>query len=303
MFLHLWRIIKFAGVDMVRNASLSFMTILILTLLVLSVNTLVGVRFLTSQAVEAIKQKIDVSIYLKPTVSDDETQKFKKTLEDFPEVKQVGFVSRDDSLKNFKEKYRDNPEILASLDELGENPLGATLIIKTEDPRHYEKIIAGIDKPEYDHLIEDKTFADTQTAIERIQIITTQIEHFAMGITSLFAFIAIIIVFNTIRVAIYTERVEISIKKLVGASNWFVRGPYLFEACFFSTMAIIFGGALLYGAVRLIDPIISPVFDQSAMLTTGLKTHILALAGLQYAAILSLTVLTSTIAMRKYLRT
>lgn len=300
---HLWRIIKFSFVDIARNASLSFMTILILTLLLLSVNTLFGVRFLTSQAVSAIKQKIDVSIYVKPTVSDEDTEKLKKTIEAFSDVKQVVYINRDDSLKNFKEKYKDNPEILASLNELDGNPLGATLIIKTDEPKDYEKIIAGINKPEFNSLIEDKTFADTQTAITKIQTITTQIEHFAIGITSLFAFIAIIIVFNTIRVAIYTERVEIGIKKLVGASNWFIRGPYLFEAFFFSTLALIIASGVVYAGIRLLDPIVSPLFDQPAMLTTGLKTHILALVGIQYGAILGLTILTSAVAMRKYLKT
>lgn len=303
MLLRLWRIIKFSSVDMVRNASLSFMTVLILTLLILSVNTLLGVRFLTSQAVAAIKQKIDVSIYLKPTTSLDETEMIKKALESFSEVKEVILVSREDSLKNFKEKYHDNPEILASLEELGDNPLGATLVVKTDEPKNYEKIIAGISKPEYENFIEEKTFADTQTAIEKIQVITTQIENFAIGLTSLFAFIAVIIVFNTIRVAIYTERIEISIKKLVGASNWFVRGPYLFEAGFFSTLAIIFGGLIVYSAARLIDPIVSPFFDQTAILTMSLKNHILALVGLQFGTVLLLTVVASLIAMRRYLKT
>lgn len=299
----MWRIIKFAFIDMVRNLSLSFMTVLILTLLVLSVNTLIGVRFLTTQAVTVIKHKIDVSIYLKPTASDEATQNLKKKIESFSEVRQVDFINREDSLKNFKDKYKDRPDILASLDEIGSNPLGATLIVKTDEPKDYEKIIASISTPEYDNLIEDKTFADTQAAIEKIQSITTQVEHFTIAVTSLFAIIAIIIVFNTIRVAIYTERTEISIKKLVGASNWFVRGPYLFEAVFFSTLAVLFSAAIIFAGLRFVDPIVSTMFGTTALLTNTLKTHILALAGMQYGAVLGLSLLTTAIAMRKYLRT
>jgi len=116
----------------------------------------------------------------------------------FPEVTETTYFNKEETLGKFREAYKDNPKIVASLDELGSNPLGATLIIKTREPRDYEKIITALGVPEYESIIEAKTFGDTQKAIEKIETITTQVERFTLFLTSLFALISFIIIFNTV---------------------------------------------------------------------------------------------------------
>jgi cell division transport system permease protein len=297
-----FRIVRFALQDMFRNFSLSFMTVLVLILLLLSVNTLIAVRVLTGEAITTVKQQIDVSVYFNPKATDTQVGEVRSFVEAFPEVTKTTFLNKDESLGKFRELYQANPAILASLDELGDNPLGATLIVKTKEPQDYEKIMNALALPEYAKIIDAKTFGDTQTAITKIQQITTQVERFTLGLTVLFAVISFIIIFNTVRVAIYTQRTEISIKKLVGATNWYVRGPYVVESILFSLVAL----GVAYGLVRLVlvyaEPYLTTVFNRAGILTNYLGAHIIELAAWQLGAVVILTVGTSLLAMRRYLK-
>lgn len=296
------RVLRFAIQDIVRNMSLSLMTIFILTLMLLSINTLVVIQVITSEATALVKDQIDVSIFFSHEAQDEEITEVQEYLQLFPEVNGVEYISREDVYNKFKSQYADNDEILASLEELGENPLGPTMIVSTREPGDYPKIIEALQVPEYQNIIEAKTFGDTEIAIERIDTVTTQVERFSLALSILFAVIAFLIIFNTIRVAIYTHRTEISIKKLVGATNWFVRGPYLVEAFFFTIVSIAISSILVWLALQTIDPYVGIVFEQQNLLTNYFQSNILMLLGWQFGAVLALTIITSALAMQRHLR-
>lgn len=296
------RIVTFAFQDIARNIGLSFMTVLILVLMLLSVNTLFIIRHVTTEATQTIREQIDVSIYFHAESNEEEVSEIRDYVDSFTEVVNTTFYTQDEVLDQFREAHQNNPEILASLDELDENPLGPTLVVKTRTPEDYEKVITALNIPEYEHIVEAKTFADTQRAIERVSLITNQVEKFTIGLTAFFAFIAFLIIFNTIRVAIYTQRIEISIKKLVGASNWFVRGPYIVESFIFSTISVFItlGGVIL--TTKLLDPYLAVIFKHSNFLTNYYLSNILLLAGIQFGVVFFLTLFSSMLAMRRHLR-
>ena len=298
----MFRIIAFSFQDMGRNLSLSGMTVLILVLMLLSVNTLLVVRIITQQSVSGIQEQLDVSIHFNPLAKDESVQETVQYINSLPEVKETSFLTSEETLEQFRKTYEKNPAIAASLGELEANPLGATLIIKTREPADYGVVIKALEIPEYEDIIVAKTFADTQKAIERITAITSQVERFTLMLSSLFALIAFIIIFNTVRVAIYTQRVEISIKKLVGASNWYVRGPYVIESLFFTALSMLIAGLAVYFSLDFLDIHLSSVFGSSDILTNYYRSHILELVAFQFLAVLLLCVLTSSLAMRKYLR-
>jgi cell division transport system permease protein len=287
---------------MARNVSLSAMTVLILVLMLLSVNTIIVIRVLTDEAIGAIKDQIDLSIFFDYKATGKQIDDVQSHVKSFPEVTNLTFLTREEVLDAFKRQHAGSAEVLASLDELGENPLGPTLIVKTRDPSDYEKIISSLNVPEYEHIIEAKTFADTEKAIHRIQSITNRVQQFSVGLSALFAFIAFLIIFNTIRVAIYTQRIEISIKKLVGATNWFISGPYLVEAVVFSLVAAVAAYAASVGAAQFLDPYVAVVFGSTGFLTSYFSSHILLFVPLEFISVLLLTALTSLLAMRRYLR-
>lgn len=296
------RVIKFAFQDIVRNASLSFMTVLMLTLMLLSINVLLILHVLTNQATSLVKDQVDVSVFFVPTATDEQIKEVKEYVELFNDITSVEVISKEQVLAEFRTNHEQSPDIIASLDELGENPFGATLVIQTQTPGVYQKIIDSLQVPEYSSIIESKTFGDTELAITRIETITTQVERFSIALSLLFGVIAFVIIFNTIRVAIFTHRIEIVIKKLVGATNWFVRGPYLVEAGIFSIISIMLTSGIIYLVLPSLDVYVGAVFEQDGLLTNYFSSHILMLLGLQVVGTLVLTVFSSLLAMRKHLR-
>ena len=279
------------------------MTIFVLVLMLLSINTLLFLRLVTNEATTSIRDQIDVSFYLSPEATASEIDEVYTYIASLPEVTQATFLSQEEVLANFRILYHDNENILASLEELTENPLGATIVVKTKDPADYVTVINDLNVPEYETIVESKTFTDTQGAIQKIDIITTNVEHFSFALTVFFAIISFLIIFNTIRVAIYTQRIEISIKKLVGATNWFVRGPYVVESVVFSVISVGIAMSLAYTSTGFLDQYLGVVLGDPQFLTNYYVSHILSLAGIQFGIVFFLTLISSMLAMRRYLRT
>jgi len=296
------RILKFAFQDLGRNFSLSFMTVFILVLMLLSVNTLWSLDVLTKAAVEAVKKQIDISIYFVPEATDKNVNEIKSYVGMFPEVTNIKLQSKEDVLASFREQHKLQKEALDALDELGKNPFGPTMIVKTKEPKDYKKIIDALNVPEYENLIEAKSFDNHEDAIERLQNITNRIEKIGFGLTILFALISFLIIFNTIRVAINTQRMEINIKRLVGASNWFIRGPYFVESLVFTILSVACTMAIVFLGLRWIDPYLAVVLPNGFSLTNYFQSNMLMLFGAQALAVLLLTILSSGLAMRKQLK-
>lgn len=296
------RVIKFAFQDIYRNLSLSVMTVLILILMLLSVNTVVFIRILTAQATSTIKDQIDVSIYFDHNASDKQVEEMKKYVNSFPEVTESNYYTKEQTLEQFKKTYADNPKIINALAELNENPLGSMLVVKTREPGDYRKIIQALSVPEYKDIVEARTFEDTEKAIDRIDTITHNVEQFSLALSAFFALISFIIIFNTIRVSIYTQRIEISIKKLVGATNWFIRGPYIIESLIFSSISTLISAVAVIFAAKGLDPYVGSIFQKPGFLTDYLFSHIVLLFAYQFAAVLLLTIVSTLLAMRKHLK-
>lgn len=297
-----WRVVKFAFQDLGRNLGLSFMTVFILVLMLLSVNVLWSVDVLTGEAVGLVKNQINVSLYFKPEATDKEILEVKKYIGQFAEVVSISMLSREDVLASFEERHKMSGEVLSALDELGANPFGPTIIIKTREPEDYKKVLSALDVPEYENMIEAKSFEGHEEGIEKIQAITNRIERLGFGLSVLFAVISFLIIFNTIRVAIYTHRIEISIKRLVGASNWFIRGPYIVESIIFTILSVSITACLIYLGLRWLDPYLAIVFPNQFSLTNYFNSNILLLFGVQASAVLLLTAVSSFLAMRKQLK-
>jgi cell division transport system permease protein len=268
----------------------------------LSVNTLIIVRIITDKSISVVRDQIDVSIYFSPEADEEQIIEIRDYISSFPEITKQTFFSSDQVLENFKNSYVNNEEIMMSLEELGENPLGPTLVVKTRDPKDYKKIILALDIPEYRDIIEAKTFDDTEIAIEKISNVTGQLERFTYFLTALFGLIAFVIIFNTIRVAIYTQRIEIGIKKLVGATNWYVKGPYIIEALFFSILSIFLAFLVILVSISFFDNYLVVIFSTPNLLTNYYNLNIMNLVLFQFLSVFLLTSLSSLFAMSKYLK-
>ena len=303
MFLSLTRVARLALQQFHRNLWLSIATITLLVLPLLAINLIVSLGTVAQGAIDAVQNKIDVSVYFKPTVSNEDAQAIQGELLKLSEVKEVAFIARESSLARFKERHQDDPIILESLAELGDNPFGATLAVKAKDPEQYQRILSFLEEPKYAELIEETNFDDHRTVIAKINLLMRNIRTFGLVVATIFGAIAVLIVINTVRVAVYTHRGELSVMRFVGAGNWFIRGPFLFEAILFAFVATVITAALVYPGLAFVQPRLAALFNGVNLSLTGYyNAHFLAIFGSQFLAIFVLTVLSSFFAVRRYLR-
>ncbi len=295
------RIIKFAAQNIWRNFGLSFMTVTILIVTLLSFNVFIAMSAMTRHAVATVKEKIDASIYFGPEATDQQVQEVQEFLHTFPEIKAMTLQTREQVLDAFKEKHKSKADVMASLEELGANPFGPTLVITTYEPGQYETVLKALNTPDLQKIIAGKTFDNNDGFLPRLQLITKRVEQFVLGVTALFLLIAFLIIFNSIRVAIYTQREEISIKKLVGATNWFIRAPFLLVGVAYTLVSVGATMVIIFVMLGFIDGPIQVVFNASFSLITYFRTHPLIFV-YEIAAVLALTWFSSALAMRKYLR-
>src|SRR3989344_2541165 len=202
-----------------RNGWLSTATILVMMMTLFVIGGLLMLSVVTNAVLTELERKIDISVSFEQNTSEDRILAAKREIETLGDVEEVTYTSADEALANFRERHKDDPDILASLDELGdENPLPATLNIKAKNARNFSSIAEFLQSKNYPGVCDTCiNYFENQKVIARLSEIVRSVRTFGSAIALLLAFIAVLVAFTTIRLAIYTAREEINIMKLVGA--------------------------------------------------------------------------------------
>lgn len=296
------RIIKFSFQDIARNVWLSIVTITILLIALFSINTLLTVRAVSDNAVNAVKEKIDISLYLKADASEKDIISLQERITGLPEVKSVSYTSKQEALEIFRTRYRDNQEILQALNELGKNPLSPSLAIMPSDIDNASNLINILRQLDSD-IIESRDFSDNSVIVDKIQNITKRINEVGAVIIIIFVLISLLVVYNSIRVAVYTHKKEIEIMRLVGASNFFIYMPFLFSAFIYALVSVMIMIALFYPFLTLIQPYLSVFLaGYNVNLLEYFVYNFWPIFGAQFAVIFFITLFASFYAVRKYAR-
>jgi len=287
---------------MVRNIWLSLVTLMILVLALFSVNLLLAVKVLSSSTISAVKNKIDVSLYLKTDAAEDRILALKAKVSQLEAVRQVDYISKQAAVEAFREKNKNRPEILQTLIELGKNPLSPSLVIKPKDVNNYDELIASLNKIT-DDIIESRDFEDYQTVLAKANNITQKASQAVLTISLLFVLITTLVVYNTARVAIYTHRREIGIMKLVGASTWFIRAPHLISGIIYAFLGVAIIIIILYPLLGLIQPYLASFFyglDFEVNILSYYNSNFFTIFGLEFLAAALVNLLASLVAVGKY---
>lgn len=303
MFVNFKKILRFGAQSFARNFWLAILTISILVLLLLSINVLVVLNFLTDEASGQIKSKVDISIYLKQGVSDEEAQSFRTYLLSLPSVASVTYTDPEIVLKDFRETHKADEKILSSLSVLEKNPFGGMLVVETVRVDDYKAVLAQISSPVYQKIIENKDFNDHEKLVNAVNRLTGYIKELIIVVSAFFAFIALVIIFNTIKIAIYTHREEMAIMKLVGASNWFVRAPFIIEAVFYSLISTVLAFILIFPLISIVQPKSLEFFNNQAGDIFGYyRKNFFALFSAQLLIVAALSAVSSALAIGRYLK-
>jgi cell division transport system permease protein len=261
---------------------------------------LLTVKLVSQNAVSAVKDKINISLYFKVDASEAMILDVRQKVEAMPEVKNLTFISKNAALDNFRNNNKNNPEILNALTELGKNPLSPSLIITPKDFDNSGTLITALKMLESD-AIESRDFSDNSVILEKINFITARVNEIGMFLIMIFVLTSLLVVYNAIRVAIYTHRQEIEIMRLVGASNFFIYMPYLFSAFIYALVSVLVIIISFYPFLTILQPYLEVFF-------TGYNVNILSfyvdnfstIFGLQFLSVFGITLIASLLAARKY---
>ncbi len=297
------RSIKFAFQSFGRNFWLSLITVSMLVLTLVTVNLLLVLQIVAGKAVAFAEERIEVSVYFHPTTTDDRIRGASGYLQGLPQVRDVQVITADEALARFKERHAADATILAALDEVGGSPFGPTLVIKAKSAGDIPLILDTLENPQFRDDIREKDFSSYEDIVSRIKATTDRVRAFGLGLAAVFLLIAILIVFNTVRIALFVHREEIAIMKLVGATNAFVRSPFLIECFLYSLFAVGIVAGIVFPAAAVIDPSLTLFFGgESVGLLAYFQKNWLAVFGIQLAALTAINVVSTVLAMRKYLK-
>jgi cell division transport system permease protein len=230
IFTTLRRITRTGFVNFWRNGFLSFAAVVVITLSLSVFGAMIFVSAFGRTLIADVKDKVDINVYFTQDASESNILALKTEVEALPEVSRVEYISRDQVFEQFKAKWKDNALIMQGLDEIGTNPFSAVLNIKAKNPGQYGSIANFLEQKDTSlesetGLIEKVNYQQNKLIIDRLGRIIPAIEKAGAITAGILIVVAIIVVFNTVRLIIYTAREEISVMKLVGASNVYVRGP------------------------------------------------------------------------------
>ncbi len=248
--------IKDAVVSLKRNSLMSFASIstVALSLLILGM-FLVMVLNLNNMA-SNLESQVQISVFLQDNQSDLEMREVGTRISKLPGVVQVTFVTKDEAMKRFKDRLGDQKSLLNALGD--GNPLPNAFEVKVDQPERVKPVAQAIGQLKG---VENAKFG--QDVVEQLFTLTKMIRIFGLVLILFLALAALFIISNTIRLTVFARRREIGIMKYVGATDWFIRWPFLLEG-----MILGFGGALL--AVLLLNQtygaLVNQVHDSLAFL-------------------------------------
>jgi cell division transport system permease protein len=301
------RIITTGLVNFVRNAWLAIAAIAVMTVTLTIVLFSLITNATFANTIAQITDKIDVSVYLTDGVSVSDRNKLITGIKALPNVKDVTFLSKDQVLTKYRQQNANNQELLSAISST-DNPLPETIQVKPydlnkiQDIRNFlttdnNKKLQTADSPSYS--------GDRKAAIDKITHATNILRQAGIFAVILFAIISVLIIFNTIQMAIFNRRDELTIMRLLGASTWFIRGPFVVENIVYG----IFSAILSIVIIKVMFMLAASALQASSLglldinyASTYFNAHLLQLLTIQLTVGILIGAASSIIATKRYLK-
>jgi cell division transport system permease protein len=238
-----------------RNWVMSLVAVTIIYISLLLVGTFFLTGAIVNRVMSSFEQKVSVSIFLKDGAAPADVQTLQSDVQKDPRISSVSYVSKAQALTRFKERTKNSPQLV---EQLRGNPLPASLEIQLKDPRTVEAVVTTIKaNPTLAKVIPKDAETDVrwgQNIVENLFAATGIVRSAVLVFVIMLLVVSLILIGNTIRLAIFSRRKEIGIMRLVGASNWFIRTPFLLEGVIQSVTGAVLAVVTLYAAQALVVP-------------------------------------------------
>jgi cell division transport system permease protein len=307
---HWWhtqlRIMRAGAQNFFRNATLAVaaMAVMVITLTIILFSLIANSTF--ANTIKQITDKIDISVYLKDDITEQQRSKLISDVKGFENVKAVNYISKDQALTAYKQQNQGNIDLLLAISQT-DNPLPASLQIKPKDPNRIQEIKDYLEKPQVKALQSDQTSysGDRKEAIDKISQATKFFREAGVAGVIVFAVVSMLIIFNTIRMAIFNRRDELTIMRLLGASTWFIRGPFVVETILYGIVSAVVSVTL----VNILFSVAASAFGASSLGLLDIKyannyfgNHFWLILTMQLTIGILIGAASSVIATRRYLK-
>lgn len=257
-------------------------------------------------SLQEIKDKVDINVYFTSNAGEADILSLKKSIETIGEVASVTFTSKEKALENFKERHKDDALTLSAIEELGDNPLTASLSIKAKEPSQYEGIAQFLNKEDpmaggNNPIVEKVNYYQNKVVIDKLAMITSAAQTAGMWIVIIFLIIAIIITFNTIRLAIFISKDEISVMRLVGASGRYIKGPFIVSGILYGLVSATLVIVIFFGLTYWLGGVTTNFFVGLDLFDFYLK-NFGQIFIIVFGSGIALGAISSYLAVRKYLK-
>jgi cell division transport system permease protein len=303
------RIIRTGAVNFIRNAWLAAaaIAVMVVTLTIILFSIVTNAAF--NNTINQIASKINISVYLADSVTAQQRNALMTQLRDLSEVKSVSYTTKDEALAQYKAANATNQSLLQAINETGGNPLPSSIVIDPVDPGKIDQVKAILNEASTIRL-ENPTAGTSyhgsqKEAINKIASATDVLRRVGVVAVVLFAFISMLIIFNTIQMAIFNRRDEITIMRLLGATTWYIRAPFIVESSIYGICAAIISVAF----VDVVFLLSSSALQASSLglldiayADTYFHSHFWLLLTAELAVGIVIGAVSSVIATRRYLK-
>ena len=291
-----------AGHHFVRNGSSTFGAVITIFLSLFIIGLFAMGSVLLDGMVGTVEDQVTIQAFLSDDASQDAVDALQSKISGWSEVESVSYKSKDEALAEYRETMtqRNASDAVAALDD--RNPIPASIVIKLHDPQDVEGVAKRLGSDDDFAAVADP--ADQvqygQGTVERLFTVTNWIRVITLVLVALLTFVAFVFINNTIRLSISARRREIAIQRLVGASNGFIRGPFIMEG----VLQALIGSVLSIGALEAIRRFGLPMLaERITFLNFAISARAtLSTYGLLVAMGLVIGLFGSAIAMRRYLK-
>lgn len=300
------RIVQTGCVNFIRNAWLAIaaMAVMVVTLTIVLFSLITNATF--ANTIAQITDRIDISVYLKDEVKPSEKDELLKGLRGLPNVKEVKYLSKADALENYKKQNANNPQLLSAISST-DNPLPATILVKPKDLNKIQDIKTYLANDKNNKLQSDEPSysGDRKAAIDKITHATNILRQVGIFAVLIFTVISVLIIFNTIQMAIFNRRDELTIMRLLGASTWYIRGPFVVEniiyGVFSAIMSVVIIKVLFIVASQALQATSLGLLDINYA-STYFNSHVWILLTIQLTVGILIGAASSVVATRRYLK-
>jgi cell division transport system permease protein len=298
------RIVRAGFVGFWRSAYVSLASVFVIAVALFVIGATMFLDQLLGTSLQSLQSKVDINVYFVPDAPQEEIDAIRNAVSALPDVASVKYTSREEALAEYRARNQNDEIAMQALSELDENPLGANLAIQARETSQYESIALFLDEKRdqavSNPVIDEVNYARNKESIDTLTNIIGAVERAGFVIMISLVVVSILITFNTIRLAIYTAREEISIMRLVGASNMFIRGPFMLQGVMYGFVAGVLSLLTFYPLLMWLGPKTEAFFEFNLFtyFVTNFGYIFLVLVGIGVV----LGLVSSILAVARYLR-